>query len=533
MSYLDVPRLHFSGTFTADPPTINNSFANYGYNPAAQNPISIAPSWNPYGSHVFTIDAQVTSFVDNQGTVHTSGDPLIGATFVTSAAGQPAKLVDLDTQQQVATRLFGMNLELTLSGKNQQPVLQGLWDNSGTLKNLWFGRVPGVPGDSGAGGQFQSVLQNIQWGDVGGSALLQQLNDAADAGLSVCLTVYGYDASTADPNFRTGAIVGTIGPQLTGEPLHLTQRMLSPGQNSPLYYAGAKVNAAGTTVTVDLGNALPDVLPGGPKIALGPMSLVVSGTVLGTIDYLDPAFQQTAGVVQFPITETQAGNALGVSIGSPTNVVLQESGLYVDIDGYTLYMNPGQEESVNAWAFAFGSPAPGVQVPLTYQNPNSTPASGPPNNSPVSSLGFPPLVTTGNDGSAPISLKAGDPGPNARPNLAGQLYYLGGGWSTSYAAGIGSAPLTVKLFSSVLAAGDKPTWADVQPILYRFYYMYGFMASIVDLSNYDDVKASAPQIQHVLSADFNDAGYMPVSREMADAERDLILQWIKAGCPAG
>ena len=142
-------------------------------------------------------------------------------------------------------------------------------------------------------------------------------------------------------------------------------------------------------------------------------------------------------------------------------------------------------------------------------------------------------MTTGNDGSATISLRSGDPGPNARPNIAGQLYFLGGSWSTSYAAGVQSAPLSVKLFTSVLAAGDQPTWADVQPILYRFYYMYGYMASIVDLSNYDDVKANSKQIKHVLSLDFNDPGYMPVSREMANAERELILGWIKAGCPAG
>lgn len=538
MSYLDVPRLHFSGTFTADPPTINNSFANYGYNPASQTPISISPSWNPYGSHAFTINAQVTSFVDNEGTVHTSDDPLIGATFASTAKGNPAKLVDLDTQQQGVTRLFGLNLQLTLSGKNQQPVLQGLWDNGGTLTNLWFGRVPGVGGDSGAGGQFQSVLRNIQWGDLGGSALLQQLNDAAGEGLSVALTVYGYDAATTDPNFRTGKIVGTIGPQLAGEPLHLPPRLLLPAQNSPLSFAAAKVNAAGTAVTVDLGNSIPDVLPGGPKLALGPMTLVVSDpnpTALGTVNYLDPSFQQTAGVVQFPITAEQAGNPLGVSIGPPSNILLQESpnGVYIDIDGYSLYMNPGQEASVNVWAFTFGSPTPGVQVPLTYQNPNSAAGSGPSNNTPLSALRFPASVTTGNDGWAPIPLQSGDPGPAARPNITGQLYFLGGGWSTSYAATVGSAPLSVKLFSSVLAAGDQPKWADVQPILYRFYYMYGYMASIVDLSNYDDVKANAQPIKQVLSLDFNDAGYMPVSREMANAERDLILQWINAGCPAG
>lgn len=39
MSYLDVPRLHFAGSFTANPSTINNTSTNYGYNPVS-NPIS-------------------------------------------------------------------------------------------------------------------------------------------------------------------------------------------------------------------------------------------------------------------------------------------------------------------------------------------------------------------------------------------------------------------------------------------------------------------------------------------------------------
>ena len=115
-------------------------------------------------------------------------------------------------------------------------------------------------------------------------------------------------------------------------------------------------------------------------------------------------------------------------------------------------------------------------------------------------------------------------------NIAGQLYFLCGNWASPLTTNAG-APLTVKVFSSGLVS-NALNWAAVSPILYRFYYMYGYMASIVDLSNYDDVKQNSQAILQVISADFNDAGYMPVTREMAAAERNLIVDWINAGCPA-
>ena len=58
------------------------------------------------------------------------------------------------------------------------------------------------------------------------------------------------------------------------------------------------------------------------------------------------------------------------------------------------------------------------------------------------------------------------------------------------------------------------------------------MASIVDLSNYATVKASASALQSVLSLSFDDPSYMPVTREMSDDQRQLILTWIQNGCPA-
>jgi hypothetical protein len=549
MSYLDTPRLHFVGTFNADPSTINNTPQNYGYNPASANPISLAPSWNPYGSNIFTINATVTSFVDKDGNLHLSGDPdpLIGASFGSATEGTPPKLVDLDTEQQSVTRLYGLNLQLTLRGGNA-PSLQGLWDNSGTLANLWFSKVPALAGsDNGAGGAFQSVLQRIQWDQLTGSPLLQQLQNVAENGLSVRLSVWGYDAATTDSTFRTGIIAGTVGPQFDGEPLHLAPRLLIPTSGSQLNCAVAKVNSAGTVVTLDLGNSIPaNATPqgtAGSPIDLGTMNLVLLGDTpgaLGAIDYQGQQFLDTAGVVPLPITPQQAGNPFGIIIDD--TLALQESNPYIDVDGYSVYMNPrgtvapempGGTASVNVWAFNLGMPAPGVEVPLSLVPLPSgfVPPGSAAVNTPATALTFPRSVTTLDNGVAALSLTAGDPGANARPNIAGQLYFIGGPWASPLTTNA-AAPLTVKVFSSELAGGDELTWAAVQPILYRFYYMYGFMASIVDLSSYADVQENSKAILQVLTTDFNDGGYMPVTREMAAAERNLIVAWIDAGCPA-
>jgi len=548
MSYLDVPRLHFAGTFTANPSTINNTPTNY--NPAlvnGPNP-SLVLSWNPYGNHAWTISATVQSFVDNTGYLHTGGDPVIGASFESYIPKNQnsAKMVDLDTEQQGVTRLFGLNLQLTLAGSNT-PSFQGLWDNGGTLISLWLNRVPSVQGDSAAGGAFQSVLQNALWQLGSGSPLLQQLQDAAGAGLSVRFSVYGYQADNRSSSFRIGSIVGTIGPYYADEPLHLPPRLLVPVTASfspqPLAWAPAKVNSC-NMVAIDLGNSIPDQKPGGPPLTgLGTLQAAVGSgptpTVLGTIDYQDPSFLQTAGVVQFPITSEQAGQPLAILVNGTAQLAENSDGSYIDVDGASVYMNPGDNTPVKFWATSFGSPAAGVAVALELVPSPAPPPAQFDNNQPASALSFPASVTTVANGSAAVSVQASNPSPlpAGRKDIGGQLYYIGGPWApgnswNAYGAGVFYAsPLSVKLFNSIDPPIPNPTWKDVQPILFKYYYLYAIMAGYVDLSNYDSVVASKQSIQAVLNLSFDDPSYMPVTREMSNDQRQLILTWIAQGCP--
>jgi hypothetical protein len=349
-------------------------------------------SWNPYGSHAWTITAKVTSFVDAQGNLHLGGDPLIGATCGSNPNPKvPAKLVDLDTDQQSRTRLYGLQMQIAAG---DSLLLQGLFDYPATLLNLWFGRVPGVSGDSAAGAALQSVLEQLQW-PAGTSPLLQQLAKACPQGLSIRLNCYGYNDSQASPGFKHGSIVGTIGPWQPGEPrFNVIDRFLNPAPQSPLWYAPAKVDASRSTVTFDLGNSVPEQTPGGLPVDLGPMQAAVllpgGPAILGNIDYAQ-ALTLTAGVTQLPLDPQQlqqvAANPLAILTAGTPALGESPGGLYVDVDGATLYMNPGDRSSATLHATTYGQPAAGYQAALSLM-----PSDG--NNEPAAALFFPAGVTT-------------------------------------------------------------------------------------------------------------------------------------------
>ncbi|HVT57775.1 MAG TPA: hypothetical protein VHR45_05200 [Thermoanaerobaculia bacterium] len=537
MSYLDVPRLHFAGTFTADPSTINNTIANY--DPANRGQLNL--SWNPYGSHAWTVTATVRSFVDGSGTLHLAGDPVIGAGCQSHAAKYPAKLVDLDTDQQGRTRLYGFDLRLVAGGAT---LLQGHFLEAGTLLNLWFTRVPSMSGDTAAGGAFQSVLQALQW-DAGSSPLLGQLQAASPDGLSIRLSCYGYNDRQQSAGFQHGKIVGTIGPWQRGQPrFNAVDRFLGPPPppagwtgGSPLWFAPAKVDPRRSTLTFDLGNSVPEQTPGGPPIDLGTMQAAVllpgGPAALGAIDY---QLEVTAGVAQVELTPQQlqqvAGQPLAVLIAGGVGLAESSNGLYTEADGATLYMNPGDRGSMTLVATTFGQPAPGLALPLTLI-PQPGPDGQDQNNQPAGALSFPQSVTTGADGRAEIPLQASNPAPKParRKFVDGQLYFIGGPWASA-ADNVPGAPITVKVFNSIDPPIVNPTWKDVAPILFEYYFLYAYMASIVDLSSYDDVKANAKPIAAVLALPESDPNFMPVTREMSADQRRLVLQWLQAGCPA-
>ena len=131
MSYFDLPRIHFSGTFFTDPSTVNNDSNHYRTDVTRPSP------WQaPMGQHRFQLkpgSTRVTSILSQNAA---AADPLIGAELTSTDAPSPAKIVDLDVCQQAIPTIYGLNLALSFGGA----VLKGSL-KSPELNGCYFTRV--------------------------------------------------------------------------------------------------------------------------------------------------------------------------------------------------------------------------------------------------------------------------------------------------------------------------------------------------------------------------------------------------------
>src|SRR5690349_24558439 len=105
MSYLGVPRLHFAGTFLARPSTVNNDITNYD---PSTSPLD--PGWNPDGDARWDfIGCKVMAayYADGTSATSASADPIIGTPLAAASSPAPAKIVDLDPDQQLVSEIWG------------------------------------------------------------------------------------------------------------------------------------------------------------------------------------------------------------------------------------------------------------------------------------------------------------------------------------------------------------------------------------------------------------------------------------------
>ena len=242
MSYLDFPRLHFSGLFYTGPSTLNNITQNY--TPGMDFEVSSPPDqynmghtntpgdsgWNPMGAAQWWLEeCTVLSAVGIGGAQVQASDAVIGAlvqspspkTAMSDGQGgfyDIAKMVDLDPDQQGRSAVFGLRISVTLPNG---AGLQGLMTVP-ELRQL-NGRISGARGSWGAVGNWMGTLQNVLWnGDISGSPLLTALQAASAQGLAVKLTVDLHQNNpanvfTSGDQFCYGRVLGSIGPALAGE----------------------------------------------------------------------------------------------------------------------------------------------------------------------------------------------------------------------------------------------------------------------------------------------------------------------------
>jgi hypothetical protein len=563
MSYLDVPRLHFSGSFIAKPSTVNNTATNYDPATLRTRP-GLVLAWNPNGNHDWQfLNCAIKTAVTSDGTVwnSTNPEPIIGGTVTSTDDPVTAKLVDLDTEQQMVSQIWGLQIKVAVS-----PTDYFIGNFRVISFNDIWARVPNGKPDWMFSAYYQSVLDNVTWGNQITSPFLKELRSASPNQLSIKFVVDAYQDLYYEKNFNQGRIVGTIGPYSANEPPNfLLGRQLRPiGFNPknafsgmPLYFGYAKVDSSRQKVIVDLGNSVPTQagqlhgqpiqLPTSPPVDLGKLSVAIipssaSPIVLGNYDYSLAAYLTTAGIQEYSVTPEQLSmlsqTPLGVvqtpASGKP-GTVLQESptGAYINATQPVFRMNPGETATAELVAMLFGKPAPNQFITLSYNNNGLQPASPPKNYDvgvPTSASTFPQDVVTGPNGRATFQLKASNPG-NPRQFIDGQVYGVGYSWSQDNLRDFPSDPNT---FLSVLVFDmykKEPTWKNIQPFMKQYAVLYPFMDSIFMLSDPVVYRQNINAFKTVLTYPVSDPRYMPVTRDMSNDKRELLLKWLGAGAP--
>ena len=580
MSYLNTLRLHFAGQFQCNVSTVNNDPGHYDnsiFKPSYQTlqgpNMDPANGWfNPQGDAAFRLlGCTVTAAWTPDGAVPSS-DPVTGYIVADSDERVPAKMVDLDPEQQMVSEIWGLQVRIADQAGNT--LMRGQFEPAPFL-DIWDRATGGGGGDTTAGAMYQSVLTDLVWGDVSASKFLTKLKTAADASgmLSIKINVDGMNLDYTDPNFMCGRIAGTIGPAAAGEPHQLVigrQFMAAASSNANVNFfapAGgisffaAVVDKAASCVLLDLGNALSTSTPGGPINDIGDLTLQVSNagtmTPLGTIPaqgakgYLGNAnwYNETAGVVSLPLTSDQLKlvDVSPLALTGNTDIVIKEwpNAAFVRADRFVYRMSPGDAVKIPVYAMQYGRPLAGASIAFTFDpgqlqggNASIFVATPPPVAVPVSALQFNATATTDQNGLALLAVSGTDPGSprlfdSSDYGIDGQVYGIRPAFADS---AMNAGPVDQWNFVSFLLwssfkPGNPVTWTDLQPVLQQYANLYPVMVRFLNLADYDEVKASAGLLSLAFGLDVSDPNSMPVTRDLSPAKRQAILAWLKNPLP--
>ena len=557
MSYLDVPRLHFAGSFYSDPSTVNNDPEHY--EPRVARP---SPWQEPMGRHHFrVVDCAVVSAQGSDGTLVVAGDPVIGASIRSTDTPAPAKIVDLDVYMQAVPTIFGLSLHidvaegLQLGGSVEPPTLNSFFLKAVLAERSWAdgdygGGSPG--GDSYSAGYFQTVMRvkAASWPGATLSPVLQQLRAATatigdDIVLSLRFMLDAYVNNTdapvlaegerRDPSIpyrRFGRLIGAIGPWQPGEPvqapgprwLQARSQPKDPQWFQPAFNgAPFKLLPKSNLLAIDLCNAFARTAIGGGLVDLGVLT-AKAGTgparrIVGTIPY-GSAFGTTAGVCTIPLAPADwlalQSQPLTLStsrtdIGEPDVLNEDAQGVHIAADRRAVRMTSEPDSqyrkcSVPTYATRFGHPMKGAQLevfvePVHGRTPGATtpPTDKGDTRQAVGALGA-SIGPVGADGVATLTLAAlKDPGSRT-PQLDGQAYFvfphLPG--QTPWSVPVQESQVCVLLWSSY-PENKTPQWSDIQALMAPYDKLYPYMSNLIALSD-----------QHSFTVFMNNPPWFPV-----------------------
>ena len=535
MSYLDTPRLCFSGGFQVDVSTINNTvayFDNDAFKPPYQTPEG-GGGWNPDGTGFFRlVDCMITgAAINDRWIVDPKSDPVVGMLLENADDRVFGKLVDLDPQQQLCSQIWGLRLRLTDGGAT--PLFAGDF-RPAAFFNLWQRQQTGLRSDQFLGAAYRSVLSDLKWKEGQDSGVLTRLRQVSEDGyVSIAMSLFGYGRDPTIPRYTFGKLIGSIGPYRKNEPKHFAMaRQMAPSIAAPdtpppnyVDWFVCKVHEQEKTVTADFGNCLQIVDSGGTLGNFGPVYLGVlreetdsflTGVkpkdvlIVGPVDYQTPGWYVTTSGIQ---TFSYASNpAVAAIVAERPLVLLQPSqneyrvlaqetlaGLYLRADDFVLRLEPNETKPVDLYASRYGKAlaAASIRCSDTQGLLGATGTPGPPGiptpevMTPSGVLTHAAGVTTDANGMAVLEIKAGPMQPHQpRGYIDGQLYGVG----YALAGQPNDTAVDPFNFISALVFGpvdvpEKPTWnADVLPILQQYANLYPIMSKrLLRLDDYDTV----------------------------------------------
>jgi len=557
MSYLDIPNLYFSGRFFANPSTINNKLANYNPDvkliPIDKVPFGVQSHWsdytgfpyvNPTGEGLFYFtDCFVRGGMDATGkeVTGTTHPAVWGAKVETLMP--PARMVDMDPDQQSITQIYGLQIKVTFR------------DNTGfygplevpSLTDLWYGRVPSCPGDSGASGFFQSVIpiDKIAWQGLERSAFLRVFKAAAVKGISVKWMLDAYQGQKDHPDFNRGRVVGVIGPALELEPVRFPAARRLKSNQSKFGNAFFKVDTTNEMIIFDLSNCIPLESPAGASLSYGLMQPVILKEpgpqfIPGFIDYSKINLENNAGICRLPVPRNILHlldkYPLGISVNKPfeggPHIVMKEddSLKWVNFDQSWLRLSPNQVAEVPFFARKGNHPAAMEEI-YFYITESQV------NNKPHSGVTFETVVTCDEHGQGRLKITAGSPSPlpPRRAVIDSQLYYIGGPWQQlgGFQAQSGGGALTILLFNH-FSCPPYVNWEDhIEPVFSMYSRLYpGILNKEYNFSDLAEVRKHAVSIRERLLLPLEDVRYLLVNRDLAPEKVNMIIKWIDNGLPA-
>jgi hypothetical protein len=576
VSYLGVPRLHFTGHFQADSPTVNNVDPYHNndlFEPRFQLVQDLPDRnglFNPIGTGAFRLrGCRVTSVVypDGRYIASTAEDPIVGSYLAEDNLRVSAKLVDIHPHAQDAPVIYGLRLRL-LNGEGAE-FLKADYEPA-ALADLWERQQPDDPMRD-LGGVYQSVLSGLQWTTPVSSPFLRALREATrDELLSIKFNLYGVSIEKTEAGkdgLSLGRIVGSIGIHRTGEPWQfVAARRLRRVPRGVLNNAPCMLDENSGTLFIDLGNSVPTTSVGGPPIPLGPLRLAAlvgeeAPRILAPLEGLEgDYYPNRAAIATARLTPDQVATALTsrlavVDGGDPPKQMLAENAdaTYVRADNLVFRLYPGTPDNratSTLFVTQFGRPAAEMLITVTGGRK-------------IPPLDYPITLTTDGSGRAEFWMSSGEPSI-LRPYIDGisrRLFYRLG--ETSDEPPPDEPPsdepppdepppdepppdepppdepppdeppdeepegiFEVRVFYP-FEVPDRPTWVrDIQPIFQRYANLYPAMQMVFDLGNYNHVVKYRNVIRASLLLPPTSPDYMPVSRDLSPGKRDMIVKWL-------